>query len=144
MAWCFGQRGVVPHPTIPFHKLFSLMLVRRSLGKPLACWVLRVARGTYACPVLAGGEPFPAFTPPRERKVEFMLQNNSSSCQKLAAPSVSPLPASQGLEPKALPGSGSPQQPPEGQGLVRDEPADPSALGASSTCCGGSHFQAAN
>lgn len=55
----------------------------------LACQVPRVARGTHTCPVLAEGKPSPAFSPPRERKVGFVLQNSSSSCQVLAAPSAS-------------------------------------------------------
>lgn len=88
-------------------------------------------QGWRRCPVPVEGKPSPAFTPPWEEKSgvcaakQLFLLPSAGSPQRIPVQPRTPLPASQGREPWAPPGSGSPQRAPEGQSLVWGEPAHP-------------------
>ena len=121
-----------PVPMRPGCKLFTLMLVRRSLGKPCAAGMLGAKGGTgRSCvPCPGRGEALSTFHTTQGEKSgvcaakQLFLLPSAGIPHCIPVQLCTPLPASQGREPRALPGSGSPQRPPEGQGLAWGEPAN--------------------
>lgn len=126
--WC-GALGTellcVPPHAFPVHmgpgcELFSMMLVRRSLGKPCAAGVLG-AEGGVGCscvPCPGGGEALSSFHPTQGEQKRGLCCETALSPAKRRQPPAYPGPArhpsaSQGREPRALPGRGSPSSHPK-------------------------------